>query len=256
MKALNWMARSMESKPVTPQADPDRQAVVEAQAMLAALTEFSQRAGHDMIGPLSQAGSLLALYLRRHKDQSTDEGRELLEFLQIAAARMEGLVAGVRKYMQIAGRRPNATPVDLNSSLEAAKAALSSAISESGAVIAEETLPVVNADAAQMQCIFEILIGNAIRFRKPESVPRIRISARREGVLAIIAVEDDGIAIEAENREAVFLPFRRLNGREYPGQGLGLAVAKLIVSMQGEAIHVNESATGATRFEFTARPVK
>src|SRR6185312_5080022 len=239
----------MGSKPMTPQTELDRQSVVAAQAMLAALTEFSQRAGHDMIGPLSQAGSLLALYVRRQKDQSNDDGKELLEFLQTAAARMGGLVSGVRKYMEIAGRPPNATPVDLNRSVADAIAALSSAISQSGAVISEETLPIVVADAAQMRSLFEILIGNAIRFRKPESPPRIRLSFRREGAVAVIAVEDDGIGIEPENREAVFLPFRRLNGREYPGQGLGLALARLIVGMQGGMIRAGQSPAGGTRFE-------
>ncbi|HWF07118.1 MAG TPA: ATP-binding protein [Bryobacteraceae bacterium] len=240
----------MEWTPVTPQAEPDRQAVIEAQTLLSALIEFSQRAGHDLLGPLSQAASLLALYVRRHKDQAGDDGNELLEYLLTASARMDGLVGGIRKYMDAAGRRPNVDTVDLNYTVAAAKAAIGASLSASGAAIQTEALPAVKADATQMQTVFEAVIGNAIKFHKPETAPLVRISGRREGALAVIAVEDNGIGIEPENRDAVFLPFKRLNGREYPGQGLGLALAKLIVAMNGGAIGVMESATG-TRIEFT-----
>jgi light-regulated signal transduction histidine kinase (bacteriophytochrome) len=240
----------MEWKPVTPRAEPDRQAVIEAQTLLSALTEFSQRAGHDLMGPLSQAASLLALYARRHKDQAGDDGSELLEYLLTASARMEGLVGGIRKYMDAARQRPGIDTVDLNHTVAAAKAAIAASISASGAAIAAEALPAVKGDAAQMQTVFEAVIGNAIKFHKPDTAPLVRISGRREGAIAVIAVEDNGIGIEPENREAVFLPFKRLNGREYPGQGLGLALAKLIVAMHGGAIRVMESATGA-RIEFS-----
>jgi light-regulated signal transduction histidine kinase (bacteriophytochrome) len=243
----------MESKPVTPQAEIDRQAVIEAEALLAALTEFSQRAGHDLLGPLSQAGSLLALFLKRHKDQTGADGNELLEFLQSASARMEGLVVGVRKYMEVAGRRSHPEPVDLNASLAGARVSLAAPISGSAAAILADTLPVVMANPVQMTAMFEILIGNAIKFRRPEAAPDIRISARPEGEWTAIAVEDNGIGIEPESCDAVFLPFKRLNGREYPGQGLGLATAKLIAAMYGDGIRVDRSAAGGTRVEFRIR---
>lgn len=241
----------MEWKPVTPQAEPDRQAITEAQALRAALMEFSQRAGHDILGPLSQAASLLALYVKRHKEQSGDDGNELLEFLQTATSRMEGLVTGIRKYMEIAGRRPGTVTVDLNEALAGARVSLAAAVSASGAVIVADPLPAVRADPDQMRALFEIVIGNSIKFRTPETAPQIEISARLEGCVAVVVVEDNGIGIEAEHREDVFQPFRRLNGREYPGQGLGLAAAKLIVTMHGGRIHADHAATGGTRIEFT-----
>jgi signal transduction histidine kinase len=241
---------------VTPQAEIDRRQIVEAQALLKGLTEFSQRAGHDLLGPLNQASSLLALFIKRQKSQAGGaDGGELLEFLQTASARMEGIVTGVRKYMEIAGRRPRLESVDLNVALAAGLESLRNEISASGAVVTAEPLPIVTTDARSMATMFEILIGNAIKFSKPETAPRIRISSRPEGrfekKLAAVVVEDEGIGIEPENREVVFQPFKRLNGREYPGQGLGLAIASLIAGMHGGSLRLDAGISGGTRVELT-----
>lgn len=216
-----------------------RHDAIAAQALFSALNEFSTRAGHDLLGPLNQAGSLLALFIKRYAGQLDSEADKLLEFLHSASARMEVTVAGVRRYMEVAGKPPHFGPVDLNASLACSLATLEKAITESGAVIISDSLPVVCADAAQMSTIFEVLMGNSIKFRKPDAPPRIQISSMRMGELWGIAVTDNGIGFDPEHNENVFLPFRRLHGTAYAGTGLGLAIAKLIVEMHGGNIRID-----------------
>jgi light-regulated signal transduction histidine kinase (bacteriophytochrome) len=224
---------------MAPQSQMSRQEEVVTQALLSGLTKLSARAGHDLLGSLNQAGTLLALFIERYRDQLGTDADHLLDHMQRATTRMEGVVAGVRKYMEIAGRPPRFGPVDLNTALAASLGLLEKPIAESGAVIVSDPLPVVSADAAQMVTIFEILIGNAIKFRRPDAPPRIEVYLRRAGDTGSIAVADNGIGIDPEFSEMLFQPFKRLNGAEYPGTGLGLATAKLITEMHGGNIRID-----------------
>jgi light-regulated signal transduction histidine kinase (bacteriophytochrome) len=242
---------------MAPQPETNPPDVIAAQALLAGLTELSSRASHDLLGPLNQAASLLALLIKRYGGRLDPDADKMLEFLQSASNRMEGVAAGVRKYMEVAGRPPRFEAVDLNVSLAASLALLEKAITGSGAVIVSESLPVVSADAVHMVTMFEILIGNAIRFRRPDVPPRIQISLRRAGE---IAIADNGIGIDPEYSEIVFVPFKRLNGEEYTGAGLGLATAKLITEMHGGNIRIEsfpdcEQALQGTHVQFTVRAI-
>ncbi len=228
---------------MSPEPDRDRRDAIRSQALARAMAEFSARAGHDLLGPLNQAGSLLALFVERYGNRLDAEADVLLGFLQSSSVRMQGVVAGVLAHLDVAGSAPSVAPVDMNVALAAARLSLAKAIAESAAAIAPETLPVVAADANRMAAIFEILLGNAIKFRHPSEPPRIHISAERvtsenTGASWLFACEDNGLGIDAEYREAVFLPFRRLHGKEYPGAGLGLATAKLIVELHGGRIWI------------------
>ncbi len=242
---------------MAPQPETNPSDVITAQALLAGLTELSSRAPHDLLGPLNQAASLLALLIKRYGGRLDADADKLLELLQNASNRMEGVAAGIRKYMEIAGRAPCFELVDLNVSLASSLSLLDNAISESGAVIVSDSLPVISADAAHMVTMFEILIGNAIKFRRPAASPRIQVSLGRADE---IAIADNGIGIDPEYRETVFLPFRQLNGREFAGAGLGLATVKLIAQMHGGNIRISpapecESSPHGTRVQFTMRTI-
>ena len=128
--------------------------------------------------------------------------------------------------------------MDLNVSLASSLALLENSIARTGAVIVSDSLPVIWADPGHMVTIFQLLIGNSIKFCKPETSPRIQLSAISAGEIGSIAVADNGIGIDPEFSDSVFLPFRRLNGAEYPGVGLGLATAKLITEMHGGNIRI------------------
>jgi light-regulated signal transduction histidine kinase (bacteriophytochrome) len=233
---------------MAPQPDMSRQEAIAAQALLAGLTELSSRAAHDLVGPVNQAGALVALFVKRYRSRLGPDADQLLEFLESASARMEGVTAGVRRYMEIASRPPSFGPVDLDASLASALVRLGKPIAETGAVIASDPLRVITADAAHIDAIFEILIDNSIKFRKPDAPPRIQVSLNPP---AEIAIADNGIGIDPEHRETVFLPFKRLNGRQYAGAGLGLATAKLIAGMHGGDIRIGEQTPHGTTVRFT-----
>jgi len=237
------------------------QDAIAAQALLAGLTELSSRAPHDLLGPLHRSASLLALFVKRYRGRLDPEADHLLEFLASASTSMEGVAAGVRKYMEIAARAPSYGPVDLNVSLASSLAQMEKAISATGAVIVPDSLPTVSADAAHMVTLFESLIGNSIKFRRPDVAPRVQVSSQGAGDIRTVAISDNGIGIDPQYRQAVFLPFKRLNGAEYPGPGLGLAAAKLIAEMHGGSIRIDsltdcEPSASGTRVEFTVRTIE
>lgn len=245
----------MNSNTTGSEVEVSRQAAIEARALVSALTELSLQAGHDLVGPLNQAASLLALLIKRYRNQIDSDADELLEYLQSASTRMEWVLQGIRKYLEIAGKSPQFEPVDLNASLASSLTSLKWAILETGAVIESEPLPSVTADATHMAAIFKILIDNAIKFRKPDAVPRIRVSSSQEGTLQTVSIEDNGIGIDPEFAETAFLPFGRLNGRQYPGVGLGLAVAKLISEVHGGGIRIESVPDAGTRVQFSLCPL-
>jgi light-regulated signal transduction histidine kinase (bacteriophytochrome) len=230
---------------------PDTCQEIVARALVSGLTEFSSRAAHDLLGPVNQAGSLLTLFVKRYRNLLDSEADTLLGFLQSASSAMEGTAAAARKYLEIAGRPPIFERVDLNASLASSLKTLEKSISDSGAAVSCESLPVVSADAAQMVIIFELLIGNSIKFCKRNEPPWVQISSRRADDAWAIAVADKGIGIDPEFNEAAFLPFKRLNGREYPGAGLGLAMAKLIAGMHGGNISIDSVPEQGTCVQFT-----
>jgi chemotaxis family two-component system sensor kinase Cph1 len=240
----------------TPQPETSRHEATAAQALVAGLTRLSARAAHDLVAPLNRSASLLTLFVKRYRNRLDPEADNLLELLARASISMEGVAVGVRKYLEIAARPPSYGPVDLNVSLASSLAQLEKTISANEAVIVSDSLPTVLADGTHMVTLFETLIGNSIKFRRPDVPPRIQVSSGRTGDIRTIAIADNGIGIDPEYRDTVFLPFKRLNGAEYPGPGLGLAAAKLITEMHGGNIRMDsladrEPSLYGTRVQFT-----
>jgi light-regulated signal transduction histidine kinase (bacteriophytochrome) len=235
-----------------PPCNPERDAA-EARALLTALTGFSERAGHDMAGPLNQAATLVSLFIKRKGKQLDRESDQLLDYLLGASERMEQAARGVRKFMEIAAKPLAWASVDLNEALAAARQGLRRGIVESGAEIESENLPEAMGDASQLAIVFENLLGNCIKFRRPEARPRVRIAAQAAGEEVAVSIRDDCNGIDPEDFEKLFVAFRRLNGREYPGPGLGLAIARMIVERHGGRIGMNPVTGSGTCVEFTVR---
>jgi light-regulated signal transduction histidine kinase (bacteriophytochrome) len=239
-----------------PEADLDfhHKDLARVRTLTEELSEFASRAGHDLVGPLNQASSLMTLFIQRQdiwsshtrsNDSEPDsDAKILLEFLQTSAARMQGVVSGIQPYLNIAAAAPEFEAVDMNAAVASAQLRLEKAIDESAAVIAPDRLPAISAVGDQMTTLFEILIANSIRFRRQSDAPRIRICAGKSAGNWLFRVEDNGIGIDTQYRESVFLPFRRLQGKEYAGAGMGLATAKLIVGLHGGNIWI-EAAAGS-----------
>jgi PAS domain S-box-containing protein len=209
------------------------------------LEQFAYVASHDLQEPLRMVTSYVQLLERRYKDRLDDSAREFIGFAVEGVTRMRRLIEDLLAYSRVGTRGRDPAPVELAAVLATVEKNLEQAVAEAGARITKDPLPRVLADEGQLVQLFQNLIGNAIKFRRPEEPPRVHVGASQRDGEWIFSVRDNGIGIEPEYFQRIFVIFQRLNPREiYPGTGIGLAVAKKIVERHGGRIWV-ESTPGA-----------
>ncbi|MEX0796634.1 MAG: ATP-binding protein [Acidimicrobiia bacterium] len=207
------------------------------------LERFASVAAHDLQEPLRKIqafGDRLAV----NASDSLDEKDQLyIERMRDAATRMRVLIDDLLQLSRVTSQAQPLERVDLSDVVARVADDLESRIDETGAVLEIGTLPVIVADPSQMHSLFLNLISNALKFRKPDQHPLVRISEKREpsesgqNGAAHILVEDNGIGFDPEYGERIFRIFERLNGRaDYTGTGIGLAICKKIVNRHDGAI--------------------
>jgi hypothetical protein len=219
------------------------------------LDQFGYVVSHDLQEPLRAVTGFLDLLQRRYKHQLDDKAGEYIEFAVHGAQRMQALIRDLLAYARLGAREKEFAPADCRKVLRDALANLRAALDESGAEVTwEDKLPLVRGNAIQLTQLFQNLIGNALKFRRPEEPPRIRISATPRDGRCEFAVADNGIGIEEKDFGRIFQVFQRLHERgKYPGTGIGLAVCKKIVERHGGEIWVESKAGKGTTFRFTLR---
>jgi PAS domain S-box-containing protein len=215
------------------------------------LEAFAYVASHDLQEPLRMVTSYVQLIEQRYKDKLDKDANEFIEFAVDGAKRMHLLINDLLTYSRVATRGKPLVPTDSETVLEQSLTNLQLAIQEKGAQITHDPLPKVMADDVQLGQLFQNLVGNAIKFQGNEQ-PRVHISVQQSNGEWVFSVRDNGIGIDPEFRERIFVIFQRLHGKDkYPGTGIGLAVCKKIVERHGGCIWVeSELGKGAT-FYFT-----
>ncbi len=215
------------------------------------LQQFAYVASHDLQEPLRMVSSYVQLLARRYRDKLDSDADEFIGFAVDGANRMQKLINDLLMYSRVGTRGKPFEHTDCNAVLDQTLANLSTAIEESRAVVTNDDLPTVMADEGQMVQLFQNLVGNAIKFRG-EDPPCVHISAKQENNDCVLSVSDNGIGIDPEYYERIFVIFQRLHGKNhYPGTGIGLAVCKKIVDRHGGRIWLeSESGKGST-FCFT-----
>lgn len=216
------------------------------------LAQFAYVASHDLQEPLRTVSIYTQLLSKRYGSLLQDDAQLFMDFIRQGAQRMEQLIRDLLQFSQIESR--DAEQFSLTSSeasLKEAVANLKTSIDESSAVILHDSLPNVKGDPIQLTRLFQNLVINAIKYRKPNQPPLVLVSACLNGRDWQFSVKDNGIGIEPQYAEKVFGIFKRLHGRENPGTGIGLAICKKIVARHGGRIWVeSQSGAGAT-FHFT-----
>jgi PAS domain S-box-containing protein len=216
------------------------------------LKHFSYAVSHDMQEPLRMVMSFTQLLARDYRGKLDPEADRYIGFAVEGARRMENLLSNLREYWSVDEQKvEELVAVDCHQVLGRAIEHLETAIQESGASITHDPLPTVLAESHPLTLLFQNLIGNAIKYRRPDTPARIHVSSEPNERGWTLSVSDNGIGIEPEYHEVIFAPFKRLHSGEHPGTGLGLAMCQRIVErFQGRIWVQSKPEEGAT-FRFT-----
>lgn len=252
-ESLSRVIVSLED--VTDRKAAERSLTITVEKLMQANSELERLtfiAAHHLQEPVRAAISFSQLLERRLGGHIDAEVTEYLGFLVKAARRMQDQVRGLLDYAQSGQVSGNFAAVDMAAAVGAACETLSDVIADSGASLDLQPLPTVNGDFALLSLVFRHLIGNAVKFRRPDVAPRIGISATRRGEVWEFAVADNGIGFDEAFSASIFQVFGRLHGpAEYPGAGIGLAVCKRIVELHGGRIRASATLGEGATFHFT-----
>ncbi|MFB6995967.1 sensor histidine kinase [Streptomyces virginiae] len=237
-------------------AELDAQAA-ELRRSNAELEQFAYVASHDLQEPLRKVASFCQLLEKRYGDQLDARGTQYINFAVDGAKRMQVLINDLLTFSRVGRVQDARETVALDGTLDRALRNLATAVEESGAEVTRpERLPDVVGDPTLLTMLWQNLIGNAVKFRSPDRLPRVEVTEvddpAAEPGFRTFAVTDNGIGVPAEFAEKVFVIFQRLHAREtYGGTGIGLSLCKKIVEHAGGHIRIDTAHTGGTRIVFT-----
>ncbi len=215
------------------------------------LQRFAYVASHDLQEPLRMVASYVQLIERRLGQNIDDEMREFVGFVVSGVGRMKSLIRDLLALSRVDSRGRELAQVDLQDVLRDALANLRTAIVEAAGMVTHDPLPAVRGDRSQLVQLLQNLIGNAIKYRS-EAPPRVHVSAVTQGDTCTVSVRDNGIGIDPQFFERVFVIFQRLHpAHEYPGTGIGLAIARKIVERHGGRIWIESRPGEGATFLFT-----
>lgn len=220
------------------------------------LEQFAYVASHDLREPVRKVTVFSEMLRDEAASDLSEEHRHMLDRLFDAAARMDRLIRSLLEYSRASTAQPSFERVDLNRILREVLSDLEVAVSQTRAEIEAVDLPGVWADEVQMRQLFQNLISNGLKFRRPDTAPHIEITASRDpddrDARYLIEVSDNGIGFDAKFARDIFDPFRRLNPQEqFEGTGIGLAVCRRIVERHGGTISAEGSPGEGATFRFT-----
>lgn len=236
-----------------------KQAEEARQRLLTRLTEsntelerFAYVASHDMQEPLRMVLNFSQIIANDYAAALDEEGREYLKIVGDSAQRMRDMVHDLLEYARLGREGVRFADVDVNIELKHVLTNLGQLTAETGALVTSSDLPVIHGNAVQVMRLLQNLIGNGIKYQRPDSRPVIRVEACDEGAEWHFTVSDNGMGIDPGFTEQVFEPFRRLHTWEaIRGTGLGLAICRKIVESHGGRIWATSQPGEGSVFHFT-----
>jgi light-regulated signal transduction histidine kinase (bacteriophytochrome) len=220
------------------------------------LEQFAYVASHDLQEPLRIVSGYVQLLARRYQGKLDQDADEFIGFAVDGVNRMKSLITDLLAYSRVGSRSREFVPVEMEEIFKQIMEQMKLAIQGANATITHDPLPAVLGDDMQMIQLLQNLIGNAIKFHDTKP-PRVHVGVRRQDGDWLFFVRDNGIGIDPQYADRIFVIFQRLHNRDkYAGTGIGLAICQKIVERHGGRIWVDsEPGKGAT-FYFTLHPAE
>jgi light-regulated signal transduction histidine kinase (bacteriophytochrome) len=217
------------------------------------LQEFAYIASHDLQEPLRKIQAFGERLQTTCNDLLSEKGKEYLGYMIGAAVRMQNLVNGLLKFSRVTTKAQPFKKVNLQQIIKEVLIDLETRLDETGGEVKVDPLPVVDADELQIRQLFQNLIGNALKFRKPDTAPVIKVYSKKANAEnCILFVEDNGIGFEKKYEDKIFQVFQRLHNRnQYEGSGMGLAICRKIVERHGGTITAESVVNQGSKFIIT-----
>ncbi|WP_367128920.1 ATP-binding protein [Saccharothrix sp. HUAS TT1] len=222
----------------------------------AELEQFAYVASHDLQEPLRKVASFCQLLERRYSGQLDDRGEQYLRFAVDGAKRMQVLINDLLAFSRVGRLSREQTLVDCDELVAQVLDNYSEVVERTGATVDVADLPTVRGEESLLGGVFGNLISNALKFHG-EDPPHVRVDVERTGEFWTFTVADNGIGIDAEYAERIFVIFQRLHHKDdYPGTGIGLAMCRKIIEYHGGTIWLDTSVDTGTTFKFTLPAVE
>jgi len=215
------------------------------------LQQFAYVASHDLQEPLRMVASYTQLLAQRYKGRLDSDADEFIGYAVDGSNRMQGLIQDLLAYSRAGTNGKVLREISSENAFKGALANLRTTIGENGAIVTHDLLPAITTDDTQLTQVFQNLVGNAIKYRGAE-VPHVHVSAAKNGGNEwIFSVRDNGLGIDPQYFERIFVIFQRLHGREeFKGTGIGLAICKKVVERLGGRIWVESQLQKGSTFYF------
>ncbi len=227
------------------------EAVAELKRSNRDLEQFAHVSSHDLQEPLRMVTSFVQLLADQYKDKVDEAGKEYISFAVEGALRMRTLINDLLAYSRVNSQAQPFQPTNCEALLHDVLQNLALRLKETGAEVTHDPLPMVLGDRTQLAQVFQNLIENAMKFHS-EKPPQVHIGVEQRDTEWLFYVRDNGIGIDPEYHEKIFIIFQRLHTRQhYPGNGIGLAIVKRIVERHGGTICVDSKPGEGSTFYFT-----
>ncbi|QLE58052.1 ATP-binding protein [Nostoc sp. TCL26-01] len=233
------------------QADELAQLAQDLERSNAELKKFAYVASHDLQEPLNQVANYVQLLEMRYQNELDEDANEFITYAVEGVSLMQTLIDDVLAYSKVDTQAIAFQLTEVETALEKALSNLRQKIAETGATVTHDPLPTVMAGSTQLMQLFQNLIANAIKFRS-EQPPQIHVGAERLEDEWLFSVQDNGIGIDPQFSDRIFVIFQRLHTRdEYAGTGMGLAICKKIIECHRGRIWVESQLGQGATFYFT-----
>lgn len=215
------------------------------------LQHFAYVASHDLQEPLRTISSFTQLLVMRYREKLDIDAVEFMDLIVDASKQMQQMIIDLLEYSRI-GKPGVYVQVNIEELVDHVLLNLKGLIERNQAEVTYDPLPILIVEKDYLDRVFQNLIGNAIKFRKPEEPPKVHISSKKDGNEYIFSVSDNGIGIEEKYFERIFTIFQRLHSRDkYEGSGMGLAIIKKIIESHKGRIWIESLHGVGSTFYFT-----